>query len=474
MLRALGFFIQIILLVSVSIWIVERPGDVIFHVYDYKVTLQMGLFLLAIFFSLIVTLLVHRVFVAIEQIPQNYRYWKQKRRHNGVLQALTCGFGAIASNEPKKALHNAHKAQLLIAQGFEKKSREKEIQKNLPVLSLPILLEAQAERLLGHHEQAQRLFEDLIQNKDSSYLGMQGLMQTAMQTGDHKEALATARQTLQTHPKQTKILQTVYDLELKTHCWDDALQTLVKAKAAQAIPIERAEKDEAALLTHITRRNRQKSSSARLQKDILKKLERAVKLSPAFVPAVKDLANLLLRTGKLKKARGYVERCWALEDHPDLMILWGRLAPKSIQKKTAQDPVKRLRWHEKLLALHPKSYEGHLALARVAMEDSLWEEADLYLSSAEKMNQTESLYKLRAALESKTTHNDHALHRWNMLAAQAEPDRQWTCGLTGRVYDHWSLIAEPHGSFNTMIWDTPRPRALPSGDLEDNTQVLVA
>ena len=35
-----------------------------------------------------------------------------------------------------------------------------------------------------------------------------------MQTGDHKEALATARQTLQTHPKQTKILQTVYDLEL--------------------------------------------------------------------------------------------------------------------------------------------------------------------------------------------------------------------------------------------------------------------
>ena len=108
------------------------------------------------------------------------------------------------------------------------------------------------------------------------------------------------------------------------------------------------------------------------------------------------------------------------------------------------------------------------------MEDSLWDEAASYLSSAEKICQTTSLYKLRGALESKTTHDENAIQRWNMLAAQAEADRQWTCAFTGRVYDHWSIIAEPHGSFNTIIWDTPRPRALPSGELEDDTQVLVA
>lgn len=474
MLRALGFFLQIVLLVSVSIWIFERPGDVVFHVYDYKITLQMGIFLLVVFFSLIFTLLAHRFLVALEHMPEAYRHWQQKRRHHTVLQALTCGFAAIASGEPKKALHNARKAQLLIAQGYDKKSRPKEIQKNVSVLSLPLLLEAQAERLSGNHSEAQRLFEELTQNKDAAYLGMQGLLQTAVQTGDHEQALVMARKTLQAHPQQTKILQTVYELEVKTRSWDEALQTLKKARSVHAVTKERADHDEAALLTHLARRNRQKTLTVGLQKDILRKLERAVKLSPVFVPAVKDLANMLLRDGKNKKARGHVEKCWVLQDHPDLMDLWGRLAPKNILKKSAQDPTKRLRWYEKLLALHPKSYEGHLVLARVAMEDSLWEEASAYLSSAEKIHQTTSLYKLRAALESKTTHDENAVQRWNMLAAQAAPDRQWTCALTGRVYDHWSVIAEPHGSFNTMIWDTPKPRALPSSELIEDSQILVA
>ena len=60
-------------------------------------------------------------------------------------------------------------------------------------------------------------------------------------------------------------------------------------------------------------------------------------------------------------------------------------------------------------------------------------------------------------------------------AADAAADKVWICRETGRIYDRWSPIAEPHGSFNTIVWgdsQTPHPASVPTLVANGNDLVI--
>jgi uncharacterized membrane-anchored protein len=69
------------------------------------------------------------------------------------------------------------------------------------------------------------------------------------------------------------------------------------------------------------------------------------------------------------------------------------------------------------------------------------------------------LYRLWARLAERLGHSEEA-RRWLEKAADAPQGKVWTCLETGRIYDKWTAVAEPHGAFNTIRWDYPRARVL--------------
>ena len=431
MFRALWFFFQLAIVVAAAIWISSQRGTVDVVWNDYTISLHLGLFLLFLTLFTLVAVAFFRIVGVIIGAPSSMSRRRRERNRRKGFQALTRGFVAIAAGDGKKAT------------GFAK-----EVRHLLPdETGLPLLLEAQAARLRGEELVARASFEQLLGDKDAAFFGIRGLLKSSLDEGDSLKALGYARKALEKNPKQPWILKSVYDLELQNHHWHAAMTTLEKVRKHKVIDEAQANKDEIALLMILAEEDRIASN----ENAWLKKIERALKIDPGFTPAAQKLGEHWLVKNKNGKVQTIVERAWKINPHPDLATLWDKIAPEN----KASDPLRRLRWFEKLVAIKPDSADGQIAAAKAAMDAGLSGEAKAYLIMAETLRPTAQIYRLRADLEEQTGRNATVIREWMDKASFAAPDSVWYCTLTRNVFENWSPVAEPHGSFNTIEWGNP-------------------
>ncbi len=435
MFRALWFFFQLAIVVCAAIWIAAQKGTVDVVWNDYTVSLHLGIFLLFLTLFTLVAVVFFRIVGAIVAAPSSMSRRRREKNRKKGFQALTRGFVAIAAGDAKKATVYA-----------------KDVRHLLPdETGLPFLLEAQAARLRGEEGVARDSFEKLLADKDAAFFGIRGLLKSSLDQGDSIKALGYARTALEKNPKQPWILKSVYDLELQNQHWNAAMVTLERVRKHKVLDEAQLRKDEIALLMILAEEDRISGNES----GWLKKIERALKLDPGFVPAAQKLGEHYLTRNKIGKVESIVERAWKLNPHPDLVTLWDRIAPAN----KASDPLRRLRWFEKLVSIKPDSTDGQLAAAKAAMDAGLAGEARAHLSIAETLRPTAQVYRLRADLEEQTTRSAALIREWMEKAASAAPDSVWYCTLSGHIYESWSPVAEPHGSFNTIVWGNPAVRA---------------
>lgn len=431
MIRALWFFIQLSVVAAAAIWLSTQKGAVDIAWRDYTLSVQLGVFLLAGAVLVIALMAFFNFLKFLAELPARYRRYRGMKAQEKGYQSLTRGLVAIAAGDAKKATQYAKEVRYLIPD-------EK---------GLPLLLEAQAARLRGEEDVARHAFEELLKDKDAAFFGIRGLLKSSLDAGDHVAALEYARTALAQNPKQPWIIKSVYDLEIKNHQWRAAFVTLGKVRKFKALDDDQIVSDEVALLLLLA----DEDAADGRDDDALKKADAAVRLSPTFVPAVTHLCDLYWARDKKGKIAGLVERAWKGNPHPDLAVWWDKVAPDN--KK--EDPRRRLRWHEKLIALQPGNACGYITSAMVAMEDRLWEEARAHLDAAQAIETTSQIYRLRAKLEESSTFDQRRAKEYLEQANDAAPDPVWYCALTGIVYKEWSPIALPHGAFNTIVWGLP-------------------
>jgi HemY protein len=432
MLRVLWFAVKVGLLVATAVWVANRPGVVTINWLGYTIQSQAWVALVAGMIALMVILALHRFLLGVLNFPGTWGRYREYRLNKKGQRALMLGLAAVAAGDRKLAQYQTYRARR-----FLPKDR-----------GLTLLLEADTARLLGNDVAAREAYKRLMADKDMAFLGMRGLLSSALDKGEADEALTFARQALGMHPKQPWILRLVYRLELRERNWDDALRTLRRVEKAKAMSAEAITRDRQAILLRQAEENLD-NAQARAG---LEKLKQAYRIDPSFVPAALALARHYIEIGQRRVAAKVAAKSWALSPHPELADLWADLAPSN---KPADVSV-RLRWFERLVALRPDSVESQLAAARAAIGDRLWGEARQYLAMAESIKPAARLYRMRALMEEQLSHPNEARH-WLAKAAEAAADPVWTCRETGQVYERWSAIAEPHGAFNTIVWDYPRP-----------------
>lgn len=429
MIRAFWFAIQIAIVVYAAMWVADRPGT--FHIewLGYEVNAHIGVLLGSLLILLLFTMLVYRVVLKIMSLPQSFSKAREKKRDDKGVRSLTLGLSAVAAGDAKLANYHAFRAQKLLAdqQG------------------LTILLAAQAARLNGDEEAANKAFRKLLENKDTAFLGLRGLLLDALQNKKADDAEAIARKALTMYPKQPWLLRTVFDLEIQKKDWVAAEDVLKRARKAKAFTAGECDAMSAAF-------HMQYALEAADPADKVKHYKAALKADPAFVPAATALAESYLAANKQAKARKVIEKIWKIHPHPDLAALWTDCSPY----KTGKDAVsKRFKHWEKLVSLNPSHYESQLAAAAAAVHEGLWDQGQQYLEAAEKIDQTARLYQIWARLEEGQGH-EGAAYDYFEKAAAAKPDKIWVCTQTGNIYAEWQPFAPPHGSFNTIIWGTPQ------------------
>ena len=433
MIKALWFMTKITLVVTLCVWIAERPGTVSIKWMEYEFHFQFGFFLLLGLISLLCALFLHGIIRSLLDLPKNISKHRHKKRTEKGYIALTRGLTAVAAGDQKTAQQQANRASTLLSSDH----------------GLPLLLEAQAARMNDREEDAEQHFTALTQHKDTAFLGIRGLLQSALDQGQHDRALKLARDAHNLNPQQPWIIKIRYNLEIKSHAWSDARKTLKRAEKIKAFPTDKIKSDRVVIHLASAENNTQNGKKDQAFEDIKK----AYKLAPNFVPASCAMARAYLDQNKRTRAVQILERAWKAGPHPDLLILWEQTIPKH----KAKNVLARLKWYERLLTINPQSVQALQAVAKAAIKDGLWGEARSYLDQAENIRPTPTLYKLRAALAEKSGSEDETtIQTYLNKANNTEADPVWVCTETGRIYDRWSPIANPHGAFNSIIWDIPQ------------------
>ncbi len=435
MIRAIWYITQLVVVTLATVWLLNQKGTIVIQWLGYTVTVHVGLVIFSVLFLLFLVLLLHNIWIGFVTFPAKLKRYKKERNNKKGHEATMRAFVALAAGDIKHANYLAYRAgAFLSGEGAEQQA-------------VPLLLQAHTARLQGREKDEKEIYKKLFDNKETSLLGLQGLTRSLVEQGDYEQALTLARESEKTKGTQSWVLKLLYDLEIRTKNWKAAQDTLKKAMRRGVVSKEQADSDLKALLIHLSDLDIQDG----YRKDAFSHLIKAYKIDPVFVPTVLRLVPLYLEKGKRRTAISVIEKAWKAAPHPELVSLWFSVAPDN--KPT--DPLVRLRWFEKLLKLNPDSAEARIAVAKIAIEDGLWGEARHYLMEAQQKKPSARIYRLLAELEDLSTHDDEAAREWIEKASEAPADKCWVCKVTGHLYENWSAIAEPHGSFNTIIWDYP-------------------
>lgn len=451
MLKALWFAIKVGVLIALAVWVADHPGTVRIEWAEYTFTFKhTGLFIALLLGFVLLTLFVYQTIKTFVDFPKSLRRYNEVKGREKGYEALTKGLTAVAAGDTKAALQHSKRASKFLSGDT----------------GLPLLLEAQAARLDGREEDAAKSFVTLLEDKNASFLGVRGLLQTALDRDDDETALALCEKALKLHPRQGWILKITYDLQVGMQLWYRAEKMLVKAEKYGAVEAEKAKSDRLALYLA----QAQKDLDEGHRPDAVLMIKKALKLQPGFVPASIMMADLHLKDNSKRKAQSVITKAWKASPHGALALYWRDV----LGADKAEDKLACLRWVEKLLKANAESAVGQLTAGQAAVDAGLWGEAREFFKRSEDLGPTVSLYKSLAELEERSGDDQAAIKDWLSKAAGAPADKVWVCMESGNVYDRWMPVALPHGSFNTIVWDVPYAHNGPVVMLDEKTKMSEA
>lgn len=429
MLRAFWILLQLAVFTGGCAWLLMQPGEAQLQWMGYDVEVRTGVLLIGVLIFSLVFSWVYRVWLAIKRAPRALSMKLDARAQDQALQAVSYGLSAIAAGDAHTAEKQTARARKLIKHDH----------------GLVPLLAGMTARLKGDAIAAELAFRELLNTKETAFIGVRGLLQLAIDRHQPDQALVLARQAYRMHPKQGWILKTLYALEVRQRNWVEAQNVLNKGVKTKSIDPARARNDRAAMF--LARAVEAQGRGAADQAYLLTR--EAYDAAPNFLPTALAYVPFLIRRNERRGALRIIEKTWAVQPHPDLKDLWLKLAPEE-----SNTPGKTYQWLEKLAAANPDHEDSHLMLAESALSQSLTGEARTHLNAAQNIRKSQKSCRLMAQLEEKLG-NHQAAELCHDMSMTAHPDRVWICHETGRIYAHWMPFAPPHNAFNTIVWDDP-------------------
>ena len=437
MLRIALFCLKIGLVVALAYWLAEEPGSVSIETLGYRVDTSPGILLLAVVVFAGLAALAYRFWRFLYRSPRDLGRRVQTQRQRRGYKALTQGMVAVAAGEPDEAARWARKADTLLKE---------------PPLTM--LLSAQAAQLNGDEAAAKRYFTAMLDNPETRFLGLRGLLNQALRAGDQAAALDYVRQAHALRPRTPWVLTSLFDLSQRHGDLDSAERALRDAARLKALPAPEAARRRAVLLL-------ERAAAARSRGDAgaVKHAHEARRLAPDLSAAGALEAELLIAAGRGRKAAKVLEQTWTSAPHPDLAPLYLKAVPVS-------DGLGRLKRLGKLTAGNPAHPDSHLVLARAALDAKLWGEARRHLTAAAGPGGLdgapgEAVCRLMAALEEAEHDDTVAARAWLDRAATAPADPGWVCRECGAVAEAWSPRCGACEAFDGLRWRQP-PRVAPA------------
>lgn len=430
-LRLFFYLVQIAILAGIAVWFADHPGRVAIEWLDYRVDTSVGiLFFFAILLA-IFSIVFYRLVRFVVRAPARLRESRRRRRQRGGYRVLAEGMIAAAAGRPRAAARLAKRARTLLDE---------------PRLTL--LLSAQAAELNGDRAEAAACYEALRANPATELLGLRGLIAQALAAGDTPRALELARRAREVRVETPWVLETLFDLQVRTRLWADAQATLEERARRGLVDSHAGQRLKAAVFDA----RRAEAETAGDKESALSFARRAHEAAPEHPAIAARLAARLDAAGKSRRARRVVEETWNRNPHPDLL-------PPYRAANRAADALRWVQAVQLLAAMAPGHSESRLAMAEAALDAHLWGVArenltPLLAVEAPRDQSYGRACSLRAVLEEGENADAASARHWRAEAAKAAAP-VWQCGGCGAVPDGWTPLCPRCGAFNSIVWHVP-------------------
>lgn len=429
-LRILFWLIVIAGLAAGAAWLADNPGIIVLDWGSYRIETSAAITVVLFALVLLVLVVIGRT---VRWILQGSPAVREGRRRRGY-QALTRGLVAVAAGDGGDATRLAKRANSLIKE-------------DQPLL---LVLKAQAAQLKGDDQAAHNFFTRMLDQPDTEFLGLRGLIVEATRNGNAREALGLARRAEALRPGAPWVLGTLFELETRQGLWQDAQKTLERSARKRLVPPPDAKRRKALLWYQRAREELMAGNEAAALDWAL----RASGYAHDFIPAA-VLATQLVAPTRPRKAARIVERAWRSSPHPDLAEAYASIYPEEL-------PARRVKRIVRLSGMNPAHPESRLAVATQAVKAGLWGVARSNLAPlVEHGAPSPRACRLMARCERDGNGDSVAAQQWEDRAGQATEPQDWRCLNCARDSHDWTPVCAGCDGFDTLRWPSAAAKLEP-------------
>ncbi len=291
--RWIFFLVGLCVAVLCVVWFVQNPGDVSLQWQGWRIDTSVGVLMIAVLLFAALTAVIYRFWRFLVRVPGEIGSAMRERRQRKGYTALSSGMVAVAAGDAQEARRQARRAESLLS-GQAPLSR---------------LLSAQSAQLEGDEKAAERFFTEMLDDPETRFLGLRGLLTQAVKAGQRDRALELAGQAYRLQPKSEWVASTLFDLQSANGLWISAAGTNDDMARKRLIEKHDAERRRAVISFERAKENDAAGDAGQALKD----LRTACDLAPDLIPAVVALTNrCLLASGDQRRwATALVEKVWA-------------------------------------------------------------------------------------------------------------------------------------------------------------------
>jgi len=421
MIRLIINFILILLMVVGIAWIIDHQGlvEITFENTVINTSFAMLCLLIALVFVIMCG-----IFWSILWVRDAVPFWGKNKQIHHQKQAMLYmenAMAAMASGDTKAALKHIKNADVF-----------------MPNQPLVYALGADIANHIGDDALAEHYYTALKDLPKTNFMGLRGLIILARKNGKNQKALILTKDLVQQDPKNKWAIETLYALEVLHGHWQDADESLTKAKQLKVYD-DKTYTYHRAALRYAQAKEQFLAGNVSKAIDLLKA---AVKDRPDFIAAITRLATTEMAEGHPNRANRRLKAAWKDQPHPDLIktLLGFYPTASSLEIK------------EKITAL-TKDTPDHIytlkARAEAALNDDQPHEAMQYITPLLEKTEDHEAWTLMAKAEAALGKDNH---RSIAMAARAPDAPTWTCQSCHAKTQNWSPLCHSCGDFNQILW----------------------
>ena len=430
MLRFLKISLQLILLLSITIFLVSNSFNISFDIGDLSYNFSSNLLVIALVILIVLVVLINFIYFKTKFVFQKYSYIKKFERKQKGYDFFVESMIALLNKDNKTAINSATKMKGILKNDT----------------SLNLLLQSEILKIEKKSDELNNVYDLMIKNTKTKTLGYRGLMEQSLKQQDYHHAFIYGEKLFLLNPKIEKLYHTLLNIIAKTKNWNQLINITDKAYSNKIIKKEEANENKSIALFEIAK-IKMKSD----RNEAINLIEKAISLKGNFSPYIKLYAQLLFESNNNTKAQKILMKYW--NQSPS------NLLRSSITDVLKENKINEIEFIHRLISKNQNNEESKKLLVDFAIYFNNWGLARDNIKGLIGSSPSREVCLFMSEIELGEFNDIQKSEGWKLRGNNAGSDYYWVCKFTKNPQKNWSALSDS-GHFNSLEWIQPKMLSL--------------